>query len=234
MGIILAGGGNATQSLLVDAFYRHRLASGRREADHSPDIAFIAHAISPHTWDWDKSTEWLTRRDAMKDVSVTTIRDIEKEISLIESARSIFIMGGNTFRLLDELKKSRLLERLGALSDAKLIYGISAGAIIHGDSIKSAELGSEADPNEIGLQDMAGANLLEGMNVFTHFRQADVPAAKRFAESENRPCICISEEGGGFWEAGELRNIGADEIRIVCPHGLIVSLPSGGSLHFTT
>jgi peptidase E len=231
MSIILAGGGDPSQSLLLDWWFRNAIRSSTENS--ASDVAYIPHAIAPHTWDWERAEKWLADRDAMKDIRVQTIRDLRNEVSVIIGAKSVFLMGGNTYRLLGELQHSGILPQMASLAKSKLVYGISAGAIIMGHSIGAAALGAEADKNDIELKDLSGLDLLNGMNVFPHFRNEDIAAAKLFAQSEVRPCICVSEEGGGYWNNNKLTNIGSDAIRIVYPDGSIISLPQQGALIFS-
>lgn len=77
------------------------------------------------------------------------------------------LRGGNTFKLLKEIKESKfdiLLEKY--LKNVGFVYGGSAGAIIFG---KSIETSSHADKNIVGLTELSGLNMLNGFDVWCHY-----------------------------------------------------------------
>jgi peptidase E len=229
MAIILAGGGDPHQSLAVDLWFRtslHQLASQRRTVD----VAFVADAIAPKEWSFQRAERWLQDRDAMEGLSIKTIRQVPKNAPKLRSALSVFLMGGNTFRLLRTLHSPHVAAAVKYMAKRGLVYGCSAGAVVFGHSIKSALIGKEADKNEIGLQDLRGLNLLCGANVLTHFTPEDRQAAERLTNEEGRPCICIPEESGCVWNAGRLKNVGEATIELVFPGPHWISLPVGGEI----
>lgn len=214
--IILAGGGNARQSRTVDAFYRERLGD-------SATVAYIPHAVTlPGYWDLEKATNWLTDRDAMTGVEVVVINDLSNVLKQAPTATSHFLMGGNTFTMVDAFRRhgyDKVLSRL--IVEGILVYGISAGAIYMGQSITSASLGTEPDDNDVGLLDMRGLNFLRGMEVFTHYTTEQKQICLDFAHDSGCNVIALSEEGGAFFDGDSFLNIGADDFYVVSPVGAI-------------
>lgn len=82
----------------------------------------------------------------------------------------IYVCGGNTFYILDRLRKNKfdiLIKNL--VRKGKPYVGVSAGSIIAGSSIEIAGWGSERDENNIHLKNLKGFDLTN-IAVFPHFK----------------------------------------------------------------
>lgn len=107
--------------------------------------------------------------------AVTEI-DISKEVystikSAFEDADMIYFTGGNSFFLIDQLRKTgtdELLKR--ELTNGKLMIGESAGAIICAPTIKYIEQMDEK-PEDYSQEDDAGLNLID-FHVLPHYLTA--------------------------------------------------------------
>jgi dipeptidase E len=224
MKLILAGGGDATQSTKVDMFYCS-LNPGRKT------IACIPQAIEPAGEAWDEAEKWLLERSALRGFDAHTIRDLAKvNVDKLRSYHSIFIMGGNTFTLLSLIKAAGFDATLKAALNDVLIYGISAGAIILGHDIESAQIGPEADENTIGLHDFSALNFLAGHNVHAHFAPDQSQMLMDFCKKSHRPCIALSERAGVFVDDLKVSNIGADTVMVAYPSGESISLEEGSTI----
>lgn len=83
----------------------------------------------------------------------------------------IYVCGGNTFYLLDKVKKSgfdRVINRF--VEERGLYVGVSAGSTIAGPSVEIAGWGVDKDVNKIGLTDFAGLNLTD-VAIFPHYEK---------------------------------------------------------------
>lgn len=106
---------------------------------------------------------------------ITDFSEISK-IKLNDFA-AIYIGGGNTYSLLQEIKNhnfDKLLKR--HLLSGGCIYGGSAGAIILGKSIVTS-----TDINKTDLKDFRGINLLKGYSVWPHYKESDFEKIKKIA-----------------------------------------------------
>ena len=91
----------------------------------------------------------------------------------------VYILDGNTFRLMDELRRSGGYEMLlGYARSGGVIYGEGAGAVILGADIGGALC---LEPNDAGLPDTVGLDLLGGASVFPHYRAVN-KQQQRFLE----------------------------------------------------
>ena len=110
-------------------------------------------------------------------LGVTRIDFFNLQDDKFETAKSfdvIYVCGGNTFTIIDRMKKTGVFEFVkNAIEKNNAIYvGISAGSIITRKSIEIAGWGSEGDINEIGLKDLSGLGFTDVAvyPVFSFFR----------------------------------------------------------------
>jgi peptidase E len=225
MKLILAGGGDATQSTKVDDFYRS-LNPCRKT------IACVPQAITPAERAWEKAEKWLIERPALEGFDACTIKNLAnvEADDLKRLYHSIFIMGGNTFTLLSCIKATGFDSALKAVLNEVLVYGISAGAIILGHDIESAQIGPEADENTVGLRDLNALDFLGGYNVHAHFALDHSQMLLDFCKKANHPCLSLSERAGVFVDGHKITNVGADGVVIAYPSGEAVCLEEGSAI----
>jgi len=208
---ILAGGGDAKQSKEVDEFFSALLPRKK--------FLFIPHAVAPHIWSYEKTYEWIQKPVAFKNVDIVMWEDIEnKTLADLEEFDAIYIMGGNTFTMLDQLKKTHFLDFLPDFLDTgKLVYGISAGAILMGKSIAIAEIGpeGEGDTNEASITTLDGLNLLQNHTVYTHYLESEDEQLFAYSKKHGSPIIGIPEESGVYVEGTDLKVLGTKPIVVL-------------------
>ena len=89
-----------------------------------------------------------------------------KFLSTISQCDIIYVSGGNTFYLLNELRKSRVWQAIkNAVKAGKIYIGESAGAIVAAQDTRYATLMDENSPN---MSDFTGLNLVDFFTV-PHF-----------------------------------------------------------------
>ena len=66
--MILAGGGNAEQSTLVDEYFSDLIPKMK--------MLFIPQAVSPSHWSYEKALEWIHKPTAFRDFSITMLKDL--------------------------------------------------------------------------------------------------------------------------------------------------------------
>ena len=85
----------------------------------------------------------------------------------LENYSALFIGGGNTFKLLAELKSSGAFEKIKEfINNNGIVFGGSAGAIIFGYDLEACLCD---DINEIGLEDIKGFDVLNGYSILCHY-----------------------------------------------------------------
>ncbi|WP_051298757.1 Type 1 glutamine amidotransferase-like domain-containing protein [Arthrobacter castelli] len=141
------------------------------------------------------------------------------------------IPGGNTFDLLQHLQQRQLLQVvLDFLAGGGRVYGGSAGAILFGADIAMAEL---ADPNDAGLTDLAGLDLLAGAVVLPHYRPSQDAEVQQWVHQRGRTIIALPERSGVAVADWQARNVGPDPVRIFTPDGEQHTHESGSSWRLT-
>src|SRR3989344_3332126 len=141
-------------------------------------VCFIPTAANPEV---DKSFVQKSL-DEIRDVGINNITEVdlddENRESLYEKLSScdvIYVNGGNTFYLLDRVRKSGFDQIIPELLDNGKIYiGVSAGSIVAGPNIESAgwKWIGVVDKNIVSLKDLQGLNLVSFV-VSPHFVEND-------------------------------------------------------------
>ncbi|MBM2617966.1 Type 1 glutamine amidotransferase-like domain-containing protein [Actinoplanes sp. LDG1-06] len=125
----------------------------------------------------------------------------------------LVIPGGNTYELVAAVR-DRLPALRAFLARGGHIYGGSAGAILLGADIDIAGI---LDPNDIGLTDTAGADLLAGYVVYPHFTPDQSPTAAAWATSHNVAVLAIPETAGVIVDGTTARNAGPAPVDVFTP-----------------
>ena len=163
MRLILAGGGEAADSVSLDRLFARWAANGT--------VLYWPFALDPPL---DACLEWfgstygpLGVRDVVMWHSLDEITDAD-----LNDYAGIYIGGGNTYSLLDAIRRSGAADRLaGYVQSGHVVYGGSAGAIVLGSDIDTAR---HMDPNDVGLEDTAGLDLVCGYAVWCHYCRDDL------------------------------------------------------------
>lgn len=115
----------------------------------------------------------------------------EISVSFLKDFRAVYIGGGNTYKLLDEVRKSGFDKLIiDFLSKGGIVYGGSAGAIIFG---KDISIVSEEKDREISTH---GLDLLNGFAIRCHYTPKDDFLINKFVKDTQIPVIAIAEGSG--------------------------------------
>jgi dipeptidase E len=95
-----------------------------------------------------------------------------EEIRKLQGSNILVITGGNTFKLLDNLRKSGLDNAVKELAnkDDFVLAGFSAGALVLTPTIQICNL-PNYDDNLVGIKDLTGLNIVD-FEVFPHYEEA--------------------------------------------------------------
>ncbi|GAB2620957.1 Type 1 glutamine amidotransferase-like domain-containing protein [Pseudactinotalea suaedae] len=154
------------------------------------------------------------------DYELTTWESLEghRPEELMEVADLLFVGGGNTFRLLGEVRRHGFLEPARAFWRAgRDYYGGSAGAVLACESIAIAE---GHDPNEPGLDDLTGLGLFTGATILPHFTPAQVESAQRWGRAHDTTVIGMPESIGLAHADAHSTVIGAGVLTVITPTGV--------------
>ncbi len=125
----------------------------------------------------------------------------------LENYNVVYICGGNTYLILDRMRKTGLANALYEFVRRGGIYvGVSAGSIIAGKSIEIAGWGSEPDSNNINLRDLNGLGFTE-IAVFPHYKNSLRNEIKEFRRKVNYPIETIKDKEAILIDEKEIRKI---------------------------
>jgi len=183
--IFLSGGGTRRESFLLDKEFAKLL---KRRLLYIPIARKSSHQYKEclkwikgvfRQFNFNKIEMWI-------DLKNKTIADL-KEFD------GVYLGGGNTFKLLNEIKKTKFDNLLlNFYKSGGHIYGGSAGAIILGKDIRTAK----QDKNEVKLKDFRGLNLINGYSIWCHYTPKDDFYIKKIIKKWNIKIIALPEGGG--------------------------------------
>lgn len=106
----------------------------------------------------------------------------------------LHVGGGNTFRLLDEIRRHSFLDPVrDFVRSGGSYYGGSAGAVVACEDIVVA---ATHDPNDVGLVDLTGLALVPTYSVLPHYHDGLAQWAQAWAREQHRTVLALSERGG--------------------------------------
>lgn len=207
----MSGGGNEKQSFPLDKFFFDTLPKNGRFL-YIP-IALRGHKLYSTAHLWMKNITELHERT---DVQFETVDDPSKyNLEVIKEFDGIYIGGGNTWSLIQEIRESGFADVLIQYIEAGgQVYGGSAGAIIMGKRIDTHD-----DENKIGLQDVSGFNFLNNFSVACHFKDEQNDRFKAWVSDHNLPIVCLPEETGLVIESGVALCVGTKPCVIYFSNG---------------
>ncbi|MCY1137357.1 Type 1 glutamine amidotransferase-like domain-containing protein [Actinoplanes sp. Pm04-4] len=145
---------------------------------------------------WPATLSWF--RQALAPRGEFTFADA------LADADVLVIPGGNTFDLLHAVR-GRLGELPAFLARGGHVYGGSAGAILLGADIAIAGV---LDPNDVGLTDTTGADLLSGFVILPHYTVGQEVGT-------HAPVVAIPETAGVIVDGVQARNAGPSPVHVI-------------------
>lgn len=160
MKVFLNGGGYGEQTIAA-------LKRFNDVIDHAKPLLYIPLAMEQERY--SSCWEWI--QDELREVEVPLIEMVTSADEIVHKDLNeycaVFIGGGNTFKLLYELKESDAFNQIKMfLERGGVAFGGSAGAIIFGQSLEAC---AQDDKNDVGLQDIIGFDVLNGISLLGHY-----------------------------------------------------------------
>lgn len=192
MKIILSGGGSGKDTEELDKKFVSLL-------NKSKPLLYIPIAINEKKHPYSGCLKWLKATFDNLGISLykmVTEGNMGELINNNPRAFSgIYIGGGNTPYLLKKIKETCLWNFLKlALKDNVPIYGGSAGAVIFGKTIIPS---LPYDKNEVGLKDLNGFNILNGIEITCHYLKKEKQNVQKLMEKNHiKKLIALTEKNG--------------------------------------
>lgn len=199
--IFLAGGGSAEDSRLLDERFVNII-------DHTKPLVYIPNAMKSRPY--KSCLEWF--RSVMTPLGVTNIEmwdDLQVRYP-VTSIAGIYIGGGDTAKLLKELRVSSFSDYLLEVADTGVpLYGGSAGAIILGEDIRTAPEAKSFDDS-----DATGLKIVPGYSMVCHYNVSEETVVRQLAQRFGHSILAIPEKAGGHLSDSVLTNYGTEPISI--------------------
>jgi len=192
MKVILCGGGWAEKTVVPNKVFESLI-------DKSKPILYIPLARTPAGDNYDSCKIWLSGEfKNIKHGEIVMLRSASEIADKnVNDFTGVFIGGGNTYKLLKELKDTVAFDWLiKYLQTDGVIYGCSAGACICGHDIDSCLY---MDPNDVNLDDVTGLNVALGFSFAAHYTNGHQEKTKKATEylteySKKIPVLALPEE----------------------------------------
>lgn len=196
------GGGEAAR----EAYQRFGAAM-----DKTKPLLYIPLAMEPEQY--PGCLRWITGELESLGMEIHMVCSGEELAGLcLADFGGVFIGGGNTYKLLADLKSSGAFAKLKAyLESGGPVFGGSAGAIIFGADIDTCQY---ADENTVGLADTAGFDMLGGASLLCHYGNEGEEATQRHTghllglSQAGRRILALPEEDTVILHGGKAEVIG--------------------------
>lgn len=205
--LFLGGGGGTEDSIELDKRFLSTLKNKR--------IVYIPIALTPKEGGFESCYDWITSTltNASNDfIEISMWTDLNnKRLSDLEKFDSVYIGGGNTYKLLDHLCKTGFNKTLtDYYNHGGLIYGGSAGAIVLGKTISIV-----AQENNNNYTYEHGLNLLNGKSVICHFIDEKETKIIKFIQENKTDVIALTERTGAIISnTNQIESVGFDPIQL--------------------
>lgn len=179
--------------------------------DHNKPVLYIPLAMEEDKY--EECYRWITNE--LKNYNINNIYMVRssKELSNVNlyDYAAIFIGGGNTFKLLKELKDNNNFYKIKEyINNDGIIYGGSAGSIIFGKDLLSCKLD---DNNNVNLIDINGFDVLKGVSILCHYTNRDEIKTKESTDyllefSKTNKILALPEEDTLYLNGTNIEIIG--------------------------
>lgn len=202
MKLILTGGGDSEHFEEIDQHFISLLKE-------DPYLLFIPLAGDPETFEdgLERIQETFSTIEFEKIEMCLDLADLDWDY--LKKFDAIYIDGGNTFTLMEEIRNTHFYELLHRfLHHGGVVNGDSAGAIILGSHLETAHFGETPDENETDVISYQGLNLLGQYAIHCHYDVSEKAEVRSFVDEFGFPVIALHENTAISVRNGELSVIG--------------------------
>ena len=158
------------------------------------EVLFVPFALANHPAYAEKVRERLGRMG----LSVSSLHEARNPLEAVQEAEAVFIGGGNTFRLLDALYRSCLLDPIRRQVEAGAAYlGSSAGSNVSGPTIKTTNDMPIVQPPSFEALGLVPFNInphyLDPDPLSTHMGETREQRIREFHELNAPPVVGLRE-----------------------------------------
>lgn len=174
-------------------------------------VAFIPTAADPESDKWFVKSALDELAGLKFPVVQVDLKDPKEKVHQeLENADIIYINGGNTFYLLDWVRKSGLDKYLPELLNKGKIYvGVSAGSILVGPDIALSGWDPSWDKNNY-IQDTTGLKLVD-FAISPHYTEEQGLILEEHSKNVDYPVIALTNSQAVLVREGERQIVGSGE-----------------------
>lgn len=200
--IFLAGGGSVADSRSLD----ERFAAA---IDATKPLVYIPNAMKSRPY--KSCLAWL--ESVLSPLGITNIEmwvNLRRRYPEVTSIAGVYIGGGDTIKLLQEIRKVEFDNYLLQVINAGLpVYGGSAGAIILGRDIRTAP-----EAHGLNIAETKGLEATLNYSIVCHYASNRAEEVQNLAQQLGHGIIAIPEKAGGHLYSNHLTNYGTEPISI--------------------
>lgn len=210
MKLFLGGGGGKEDSIELDKRFVDSL-------DISKPLLYIPIATNTAKYPYSGCIDWISNvlgPLGVRNIVMWVEEDLKtKKEEDFNQFSGIYIGGGNTFKLLKELREFGTLDILKSLAKKDIpIYGGSAGAIIFAKTITPSMF---ADKNDVGLSDFSAINLVDDCDIWCHYLYIHDETIRKYMNEYNlKKIIALPENSGIFVSEKAIEVVGYGRVKI--------------------
>lgn len=204
MKLFLCGGGSNKQIMFALKKFKSVLKKDK-------PILYIPLAMKKENYTSCK--EWFSKE--IKYIGINSFEMVTSSKELLEkdlnSYCALFIGGGNTYKLLNELSENGNIEKIqNYLNNNGIIFGGSAGAIIFGKNINTCLID---DGNDVNLKKCDGFNYLNDFSILCHLNKSNLKKNYNYLKeySKKNKVLYLPEEDVIFINNNKIKFIGTNK-----------------------
>ncbi len=219
MKLIMTGGGDSEHFEEIDQFFISLLST-------DPKLLFIPLAGDPENFN-DGLERIQGTFSTIHFEKIEMCLDLEElEWEYLKNFDAIYIDGGNTFTLMEEIRNTHFYELIHRfIHHGGVINGDSAGAIILGSHLETAHFGETPDENLANIISYQGLNLLGQYAIHCHYQESEKKEVQEFVEEFGFPVIALHENSAICVNDREIEVIGEASATIFTHKSVEVVLP---------
>ncbi|RLQ89910.1 Type 1 glutamine amidotransferase-like domain-containing protein [Planomicrobium sp. Y74] len=198
--LFLSGGGDRKNTEKFDEEFQRQIG----QAKPLLYIPIAMNGMIPYA----DCLQWM--RDVFNPLGIHEIvmwTDLHKKsVDDLQQFSAVYIGGGNTFHLLNEMRSTgfdKVLEEY--IKGDGVVYGGSAGAIMLGSNIMTS---AHLDENKVGVHDFSGLDVLDGLAVWCHYENENDEMIRSYISDFDTPLIALPEESGAYFQDGHIKVTG--------------------------
>ena len=197
--IFLGGGGDTIASFAFDQYFFSLLPLQAR-------ILYIPVALRRGMRGYESCFDWFSHligeHSQLKNIDFEMMLE-DVQIPALDTYDAVYIGGGNTYHLLRYLEASGLRQRLITyVYSGGIVYGGSAGAIVLGKDIRTAE-----EENDRGSARNEGLNLLGEKSIYCHYTHSVDSNISRIVEKISSSVFALPEDSGIVWKNERIEKV---------------------------